>query len=322
MAWFRLYQTMSARIISGVRKEDPTMTQGGGRWPGKPLPVEEIAAAYRAGAGIIELAHRWSCSQSGIRSVLRRAGVVMRPRGGVRRSIADEEIVRLRDVERMAWADMAALTGLTDVALKLRYDTAVAQPARYRWQRSGEQHPDLSPARLTELNTVIDHRDDIVADYVSGRTSARELARIWGISDTTVRRWAARRQNQLEQDAPAQSSVYTENQTEPATPEEEWVIGDAQRELEAWTSRRRTGPDSPWCTPTEAAEILHLSPERVRQLIYDTGVLPTWVAAGGKRLLRRTDVHTAARLAGKPGTPTVGRHRAALGAQGRSAPES
>ena len=33
------------------------MTQGGGRWPSKPLPMEEIATAYQAGAGIIELAH-------------------------------------------------------------------------------------------------------------------------------------------------------------------------------------------------------------------------------------------------------------------------
>ena len=114
------------------------------------------------------------------------------------------------------------------------------------------------------------------------------MSRIWGISDTTVRRWAARSQADDHEAGPAA--------------EGEWVIGDAQRELEAWTPQSRAGPDSQWCTPTEAAEILHLSPERVRQLIYDTGVLPTWVAAGGKRLLRRNDVHTAARLAGEPGT--------------------
>lgn len=128
-------------------------------------------------------------------------GVVMRPRGGVRRPIADEEIVRLRDVERMAWADMVALTGLTDVSLKLRYDAALDRPVRYRWQRSGEQHPDLSPLRLTELNTVIDHSGEIVDDYLSGRASAMELSRTWGISDTTVRRWAACHQDQVEHDA-------------------------------------------------------------------------------------------------------------------------
>lgn len=204
------------------------MIQAGGRWPGGPLPVEEIAAAYRSGVGIIELSKRWGCSQSGVRSVLGRAGVDMRLRGGVRRAIGDDEIVRLRDVERMAWADMAQLTGLTDGALKARYDAAAARPARYRWQRSSEEHPDLSPDRLTELNGVIDHRSRIVASYLSGQASAMELSRIWGISDTTVRRWAAQRQANPEADREA----------EPVT-ELDWVIGEAQRELEAWTPRRR-----------------------------------------------------------------------------------
>ena len=69
--------------------------------------------------------------------------------------------------------------------------------------------------------------------------------------------------------------------------------------------------------------ILHLTPERVRQLIYDTGVLPAWVAAGGKRLLRRNDVHTAARLAGEPGTiDRWDAARAALGTTRQATPES
>ena len=112
-------------LIVGERTDT---TQPPGRWPGEPLPVEEIAAAYRAGAGIIALSKRWECSQSGIRSVLDRAGVKMRPRGGVRSEITDREIVRLRDVERMAWADMAQLTGLTEATLKARHEAATAIP--------------------------------------------------------------------------------------------------------------------------------------------------------------------------------------------------
>lgn len=227
----------------------------------------------------------------------------MRPRGGVRSEITDGEIVRLRDVERMAWADMTDLTGLTDGTLKTRHEAATARPHRRIWNRSTDQHPDLSRARLTELNGVIDHKGQIVESYLSGQASAMELSRTWGISDTTVRRWAARAQTDPKPGLAA---------------EPEWVIGEAQRELEAWTPRRRAGPDSQWCTPTEAAEILHLSPERVRQLSYDSGVLPTWVAAGGKRLLRRTDVHTAARLAGEPGS--VHRWDAARAALGTSRP--
>ena len=87
---------------------------------------------------------------------------------------------------------------------------------------------------------------------------------------------------------------------EPAEPA--WTVGDEQRELESWPRQRQTGAGSGWYTPTEAAKLLGVSRAQIDHLVYGLGVLKPWLAAGGRMLLRRSDVETVHRLAGPAGT--------------------
>ena len=168
----------------GVRRP----VRGGSRqW----LPTQRIAEAYTAGEGINGLAQRFGCSPSGIRAALSRAGVTMRPSGGVTRDVSSAEIVRLRDVERLGWPDISARTHLTEEMLRARYQQATGANPKLEWHRRSSRHPDRNPDQLRELNSVIDHREEIVAAYLTGQASAKALGRRYGISDATVRRWAA-----------------------------------------------------------------------------------------------------------------------------------
>ncbi len=159
------------------------------RMPDGRLPVSPICAEYTAGATLLVLAERWQCSMSGIRSVLARGGVVMRPKRS-RRPVDDHQIIELRDQRRLAWAVIADQTGLTEEALRARYISATGGKPALEWHRHPSRYPHLNTAQLEELNSVIDQRDDIVQTYLSGQASARQLGRDHGISDTTVRRWA------------------------------------------------------------------------------------------------------------------------------------
>lgn len=99
-----------------------------------------ICAEYTGGATLLALAGRWQCSMSGIRSVLARGGVVMRPKRS-RRPVPDTQIIELRDRRRLAWAGISAATGLNVETLLVRYTEAQGrQPAR-----ECHRHPADSP---------------------------------------------------------------------------------------------------------------------------------------------------------------------------------
>ena len=90
---------------------------------------------------------------------------------------------------------------------------------------------------------------------------------------------------------------------QPDTLDPTWTIGEEQRQLETWAPGRHPAvPNRTWCTQTEAATILGVSRGQVYRMVYELGVLQPWYAAGGRLLLRRSNVETAAHLAGPEGT--------------------
>lgn len=65
------------------------------------LPVEEVSAAYEQGATLTALSVSYGAAPSRIANELRKAGVVIRPKGARRRRMSEAD-----------WADLAAIAGM------------------------------------------------------------------------------------------------------------------------------------------------------------------------------------------------------------------
>jgi hypothetical protein len=95
---------------------------------------DEIVRLYTDGASTPELALRFGASSEGVRTLLRRNGVQLRPRGGsARRSGADvdAEIVRLYVDERLTRQQIVARTGVSrETVLRRLHEAGVELRAK------------------------------------------------------------------------------------------------------------------------------------------------------------------------------------------------
>jgi len=158
------------------------------RWDDlQPVDVEDVARDYLSGDSLQVVARRYHRSMTWVRTTLARMEIPRRPRGGTYKDVSDELIVQLRDVACLSWEEIGSQVEMTPDSVAIRYASAPGRLPHERYNFAGGR----TDVTIWLRNDAANHRDEIIAAYLTGQSS-EALARVWGISARTILRWVAK----------------------------------------------------------------------------------------------------------------------------------